>query len=86
MGTGECLCTRESVNDCLPKKNGKKPPGALMDEFFPGVIHMMKPLLSGIRTHPRGSAIAKPESPYGCFDMAGSVWEWTSDWYKPYPG
>jgi len=34
----------------------------------------------------RGTSIAKPESPYGCFDMAGSVWEWTSDWYKPYPG
>lgn len=34
----------------------------------------------------RGGSIAKPESPYGCFDMAGSVWEWTSDWYNPYPG
>ena len=34
----------------------------------------------------RGTSIAKPASPYGCFDMAGGVWEWTSDWYKPYPG
>ena len=24
-------------------------------------------------------------SPYGCMDMAGNMYEWTSDWKEPYP-
>jgi serine/threonine protein kinase len=25
------------------------------------------------------------DSPYGCADMAGNIWQWTSSLYKPYP-
>ncbi len=30
---------------------------------------------------------SKPEgaSPYGCLDMAGNVYEWTCEWFEPYP-
>ncbi|HRK33586.1 MAG TPA: SUMF1/EgtB/PvdO family nonheme iron enzyme [Candidatus Hydrogenedentes bacterium] len=39
----------------------------------------------GSRLYPVGHFRANA-SPYGCLDMAGSVYEWTSSWYSAYPG
>jgi len=46
-----------------------------------GVISMAGALPGpeAVGSYPKGA------SPYGCMDMAGNMYEWTSDWVEPYP-
>ena len=50
------------------------------NEYDPERGNLLSKGSEPIGSRPQGA------SPYKVEDLVGNVWEWTSDWYQPYPG
>ncbi len=53
------------------------------DEWDPSKANVKE---TGLRGTAAVGSFGTGASPYGVEDMAGNAWEWTADWYEPYPG
>lgn len=58
--------------------DGRRFPWGHQDD--PSARNLDSGKLRPVGTYPAGS------SPYGCLEMSGNAWEWTADWFRPYPG
>jgi formylglycine-generating enzyme required for sulfatase activity len=56
------------------------PKGKVMANVWRGQFPCEKP---GERAHRTSEVGSFPANAYGMYDVAGNVWEWTSDWYRP---
>jgi formylglycine-generating enzyme required for sulfatase activity len=65
------------------EKAARGPDGRIFpwgDEYSVDKANILGKALAPVGSYPQG------RSPYGIDDLLGNVWEWTSDWYGPYPG